>query len=791
MLPSFSLRRRRPTRRLILTASLTLVLAGTGLASTSIRRPLTVSVPPAAAAIVPTTLPLAFEPNQGQSDPSVHFLARSREGTVFFTDTGFTVLTASGRSISLQAQGSTAVAGEGTDPLPGTVSYFSGTDPAQWKAGIPTYSRLRYTGIYPGIDLAYYGKEGQLEHDFIVAPGARPEQIAWLVSGADTVRLADNRVALAVGERTLYLDTPTVYQEYNGNRQLVESRYSLTDHRISFTLGEYDRDRPLVIDPVLQFSSYLGGDNFDRAYGVTIDGEGSLYITGDTLSGNYPATGSRLGAAGYYDAFITKVNATGSAVVYSVVLASSGNDRGADIAVNSDGEVYVVGTAGSTGFPTTASAFQKTSGVYDDAFVAKLNSTGTGLLYATYLGGSGTDSGKGIAIDGTGQAYITGETNSANFPTRAANQSTLKGGSDAFTAKLNASGSDLIFSTYHGGIYADSGNSLDVDAAGNAYIGGSTTSPDLPLLVAAQPTFGGVSDGFVLKYDTSGTLRYATYLGGSSGDSVDALAVDGTGFAYVTGSSSSNNFPRQNAYDSTYNLYGDAFVSKLASDGSSLMYSTYLGGNQADRAHGIVVDGSGGTYIIGRTASLNFPVFQATQGTHGGGVSDVFITGLNASGTALTYSSFYGGNGTDIGWAIDAVPDGSAVVIAGETNSTNLPLVGAFQPAIASGFAMPDGFLARISGLGSPAPAAQLSLSLATDRSTAYKGETVTYTLTVSNTGNAAAAPVRFTAPIDSGTTLVTAPSGAVLSGSSLLWTISSIPAGSSGITYTYSVRIN
>ena len=425
---------------------------------------------------------------------------------------------------------------EGRDELPGKVNHFIGNDPKRWSRGVPTYAQVRYQDVYAGIDLVYYGNQRELEYDFVVAPGANPDTIALTFEGADALEVdAAGNLVLHTGADRILQRAPRVYQDIDGVRKAVPSRYALQDatadrQQVRFDVGGYDRRHPLVIDPVLAYSTYLGGLSTDDAIGIAVDSAGSAYVTGDTASIGFPTTSdafdTTLGGSGTYDAFVTKLDANGAGVVYSTFLGGSSHDTGLGIAVDSSGCAYVAGYTASANFPTTPGAFDGTygGGTYD-AFVTKLDPGGAALLYSTYLGGgqgvsqnAGFDVASGIAVDHAGNAFVTGLTYSSDFPITPGAFDTTFAGGDVFVTKLLASGSALAYSTYLGGSANDAGNGIAVDSAGSAYVTGSTASSNFPTTPGAFDVTrgGGIFDAFVTKLAASGAaLVYSTYLGGS------------------------------------------------------------------------------------------------------------------------------------------------------------------------------------------------------------------------------------------------------------------------------------
>ena len=448
---------------------------------------------------------------------------------------------------------------------------------------------------------------------------------------------------------------------------------------------------PLIIDPALVYSTYLGGSYEDTGYGIAVDSSGNAYITGYTWSDDFPnPLQSTYGGSG--DVFVTKLNATGSALIYSTYLGGRSNDYGHGITVDADGNAYITGDTSSDNFPTV-NPLQPDYGEWGDAFVVKLNASGSALIYSTYLGGSYHDNANGIAVDRWGSAYITGETLSADFPTQDALQPDHGGGYDAFVAKLNAAGSQLVYSTYLGGSSGDNGGGIAVDALENAYVTGVAGSNDFPRTPGAyQTAFGGGEDAFVTKINAAGsTLVYSTYLGGTSYDGGNDVSVDVDGNAYITGFASEG-FPTANALQPDYGGGPhDAFVAKLNATGSALIYSTYLGGSGLDWGNGIAIDTSGNAYVTGQTNSGGFPTQDPFQPDPGGNV-DAFVVKLNASGSGLVYSTYLGGGSNDYGTGIAVDADGNAYVTGG-TASSNFPTVGPLQPSNAGEF---DAFVAKI-----------------------------------------------------------------------------------------------
>ena len=664
-------------------------------------------------------LPLSFEVNNGQVDSSVKYLSRGSGYTLFLTSTeavlslrqGFekgqtarrsseadTSKPAANEAIRLKLLGANPnPMTTGLDVLPGTSNYFIGNDPAKWRTGVANYEKIKIESVYPGIDLVYYGNQRQLEYDWIVNPGADPKVIRFAVEGkADLKDLKIDAQGNLILDETgeLRLNKPFIYQRRAGARTEIAGRYILLGKReAGFQLDTYDASLQLVIDPVLSYSTYLGGSSNDYGNGIAVSSSGNAYVTGETLSADFPTAGPlQASSGGDYDAFVVKLNASGSGLVYSAYVGGGDNDYGNGIAVDSSGNAYVTGYTLSTDFPT-ASPLQASSGGGADAFVVKLNASGSAFVYSSYLGGNGSDHGNGIAVDSSANAYVTGDTFSTNFPTASPRQASSGGGEDAFVTKLNAAGSGLVYSTYLGGGGNDYGNAIVVDSSGSAYVTGETYSSNFPTANPHQASSGGNSDAFVTKLNALGSgLAYSTYLGGSSYDYGYGIAVHSSGTAYVAGYTYSSNFPTASPLQASYRGSSDAFVTKLNAAGNGLVYSTYLGSSSSDFGYGIAVDSSGSAYVTGYTDSTSFPMASPLQASYGGGGTDAFVTKLNALGSGLVYSTYLGGGNTDVGNGIAVDTAGNAYV-TGYALSTNFPTANAVQ-AIYGGSS--DAFVTRI-----------------------------------------------------------------------------------------------
>jgi Beta-propeller repeat len=731
-----------------------------------------------------SNLPLTFEENRGQIDPQVKFLSRSAGYTLFLTADGAVLSVPESKRndkrprtnpgndveeppiVDRRLPGSeseqratnphlvTKLVGanphatvSGVNELPGKSNFFIGNDPKKWRRNVPTYAKVKYEEVYSGIDLVYYGNQQQLEFDFVVAPGADPRRIRFDVRGTKRIRRDENGdlvLKMEMGEDEIRWHKPIAYQEKNGTRQLVATHYAVRDkNRVSFEMAGYDTHRPLYIDPLI-YSTYLGGNGEDRGTGIAVDGAGNAYVTGATSSSNFPTMNPLQPAfeGVGYDAFVAKINPMGSGLVYSTYFGGSGLDVAQGIAVDSEGNAYVTGITQSTDFPTMNPVQPAYGGGDQDAFVAKINPTGSALVYSTYLGGDENDLGYAIAVDSARNAYVTGATSSTNFPTMNPLQPAYGGGDDdAFVTKINESGSALAYSTYLGGSGSDVAQGIAVDRAFNAYVTGGTSSTGFPTMNPVQPAYGGGDDdAFVTKINPAGSaLIYSTFLGGSGSDESQGVAVDRAGNAYVTGSTSSNNFPTTNPLQAAFGGEDDAFVTKIDPTGSPLIYSTYLGGNGSDVAQGVAVDSAGNAYVTGSTNSTNFPTVNPLQSAIGGSGQNAFVTELNPTGSALAYSTYFGGSGNagDGGTGIAVDTAGNAYV-TGATSSANFPRMNPLQPAFGGGDG--DAFVAKF---GAASTGTDFSLSTATGNNcpaegncstsaTVNAGQTATYNLEVS-----------------------------------------------------------
>ena len=520
-------------------------------------------------------IPLSFEQNLGQTDSQVKFLSRGSGYTIFFTpdDVVMSLRSTSEDSsnqyitIEMSLIGVNPAQITGLEKQAGISNYFIGNDPQKWYTDIPNYANIKYTDVYSGIDLVYYGNQQKLEYDFVVAPGADPQNILFEINGADKLILDEGgNLIIETTDGQLIQHAPIIYQEINGKRQVIDGGYKLEENRIGFYISDYDNTLPLVIDPVLVYSTYLGGSNNDGGRAIAVDSSDNAYVTGNTRSTNFPTKNpiQAAHAGGVFDAFVTKINAAGNAHVYSTYLGGSGGDFGFSIAVDSSRNAYVTGETQSTNFPTK-NPIQAAHAGGGDTFVTKINAAGNAHAYSTYLGGSSDDSGRGIAVDSSGNAYVTGPTGSTNFPTKNPIQAANAGSGDVYVTKINAAGNAHAYSTYLGGSGLEIGSNIAVDSSRNAYVTGETQSTDFPTTNPIQAAHaGGVFDAFVTKINAAGNAHaYSTYLGGSNNDGGRDIAVDLSGNAYVIGETLSTNFPTTNPIQAALAGDTDSFVLKI------------------------------------------------------------------------------------------------------------------------------------------------------------------------------------------------------------------------------------
>lgn len=782
---------------------------------------------PLVASAASGALPLAFTPNAGQTDAHVRYEARSPGGTLYFTDSAIVVA----RPLPAPSVGHPAALGDSfatdvpapafdvtrlafvgvnpsarivtADPLPSRVNYFIGSDPNSWRTNLPTYGALVYQDLYPGIDLHYQGTGGQIKGTYLVAAGADPTQIRWRYEGAATPQIdatsgdlvvtagLDGATAFGGPGLRMVERAPIAWQELGGLRVAVATRFAVSaDGTVSFVLPDgYDTSQPLTLDPTLLYASYLGGSGEDNADAVAIDASGNMFVSGLTASIDFPTTVGvfQSSASGAYDVYVAKLNNAGSSLIYSTYIGGSGSlDYGLGLGVDDTGSAYITGVTDSTDFPTTPGSAQPVFGGGTDAYLTKLNPSGSALLYSSYFGGPGSDLAFDVAVHPTtGVAWITGRA-AAGYPTsgNAYAWDFIGGANDIFVSRVAttlADAASLPYSTFIGGTGDDRGNAIALSAfTDTVYITGRTASSDFPTsLGAAQSQYGGGAyDAFALELSPSITttrgIMYASYLGGGDDDRGFGIAIDSLNRIYVTGHTYSTDFPTSvGAADTTCGTdancdfdgtqsYGDAFVTKFNDvliGSASRVYSTYLGGERRDEGEDITVNPSTGeAYLTGYTNSTLFPTSNALKHTCGWGCgrsfldpllegfTDAFVTRLNADGTQLTMSTYIGGNSADFGFGIQLDASANTIYVAGETYATDFPLVAPYQSTNNGNY---DVFLLKLDNASTAS--ADLSVTQAGTPDPVAAGGTVTYVLTVTNLGPSTASSARLTHEIPEG----------------------------------------
>jgi len=643
--------------------------------------------------------PLSFIKNEGQLTTPVLYYEQARGHASYLTRRGIHfVLRRAGKNAQYEHDlkfvgARTDVSVKGYHPRKLKVNYFLGSNSEKWLTDIPTYGEVTYKDLYPGIDVRFYGHERRLEYDIVVAPGVDPSQVVFAYEGVEGLRVtAAGELEVQLNDGVIKQNPPVLFQEIEGRRVAVSGRFRLlndTDspvhHSYGFEIGSYDQSYSLIIDPVLVYSTYLGGSNHEFGSAIAVDGSGNAYIAGETRSLNYPTAVAYQGSlGGDEDIILSKINPSGTALLYSTYVGGNNEDEANGIALDTAGNILITGKTESVNYPVTVTAYQSTKMGEEDAFISKFSSSGV-LLYSSYLGGTHEDEAFAITVDSSDNVYVAGVTESTDFPVLAAYQSALAGDEDAFVAKLNTNASgnaSLIYATYLGGSDDDQAYGIAVDALGRAYVTGETETSgasSFPITASAyQSTAGGNEDVFVSRIGSLGnSLEYSTYLGGKKKDIGHAIALSGPGIVYVTGETRSkapNPFPvTATAFQLTNGGNLDVFVTKLdmnATGAASMVFSTYLGGNNKDIGYGIVVDGAGNAYVTGQAKSINppFPVTASAFQSANAGDEDVFLAEINSTGDNLLYSTYFGGKKNDIARGI-AMDSSGAVYITGQTRS--------------------------------------------------------------------------------------------------------------------------
>jgi len=676
-------------------------------------------------------MPLAFELNQGQADPQVKALAHGNGYGLFLTSNESIFVFAQDKDKGAPSVLSMKLLGSGgaahvipMDSLLGTANYFIGNDPSKWRKDVPAYGKIKYAGVYPGVDLIYYGNQEQLEYDFVVAPGANPNAIRFDIQGAQKIRIdADGDLVLETNRGEIRHHRPVVYQEIAGARRAIAGRFVLQGrHRVGFELGDYDTQRSLVIDPILGYSTYTGGSALDQGLAIAVDGLGDTFFGGTTASTDFPVCINLKVAppcstkapythwhGGGTDGFLSiLLSSNGGGSKYFTSSYFGGNGRDSVTAIQLLGglvpDLYACGTTTSTNLPTAGGPFQPNNAGGTDAFIAHLHFPNV-LEYASYLGGSGNDACTGLGLDSLGNIVVAGSTASTNFPVVNALQPTYGGGTDAFVAKIGGTGNGIIWSTYLGGTGLDVANAVTVGAYGTpaqdtVFVTGYSNSATFARVKVAQPAAGSGSHAFLTALTSDGsTMMYLKDFGGSGTTVATGLATDSLGNNWVTGYTNSLTFPTMNPLQAAFGGKTDAFATKFDINGN-MLFSTYLGGSNTDEGYGVALDPGGNAFIGGWTASANYPISNALYPTFHGG-QDGFVTAILSDGSGYLYSTYLGGGLNDVVTAIAVGKQGNATV-TGYTNSTNFPVtLGVVQPALKGNY---DAFATRIETMSLTCP---------------------------------------------------------------------------------------
>jgi len=718
-------------------------------------------------------LPLHFEAIEGNQS----FLARgsSSEFLISPTESRFILCKTNGETaFASMVLGSANASAhiEGMAELPGKANYLIGNKPELWQTSVPLFSHVRVSDLYPGVSVVYYGNEQQLEYDFNLAAGANPDLIKLQFKGAQQVKVSSHgELVVSLNGGEVIQHTPVAYQTINGVRQEVAAGYKiLDDHTAAFSLGSYNHTEPLVIDPILSFATYFGGNNSQIAHAVALDKSGNIYIAGETLS-TAISNGVPFSTIGAYqtnfhggtyagDAFVAEFDNTGSNLVYCTYIGGSSEDRAFAIAIDKNGNAYIAGKTYSSDFPTTNPIFGYKPGLfpgyYGFAFITELKSGGSNLVYSTFLSGYLADAGTAIAVDTNCNTYVAGYTCYTGFPTTAnAHQPNLACppnfyyNRNAFVAEIAPNGTSLNYCSYLGGTNYDQAMGIAVDTNGYIYVTGFTASTNFPTIngLTNYTQLNGSNsapltyDAFVCKfyphftnavYGTNMTnwAQYSTLLGGSSSDQATGIATDGSGNAYVAGFTTSFDFPNttnapaglssfvsQNSGGTIF--VTNAFLAKIQWNGTNnylgnaiLGFSTPFGGTSNDVANGVALDASGNVFVVGSTTSTNFPattnnLFGSLSSTNSG-ICNAFVTALSGNGSNLIYSTYLGGNNLDYGNAIATDTAGNAYVV-GQTYSTNFPTYSATQNTLNG---TSDAFLAKILPQSPPVLTANLKTNV-------------------------------------------------------------------------------
>jgi hypothetical protein len=611
-------------------------------------------------------LPLRFEPNVGQTDPRVRFLARGSGADLFLTDRAATFVVPGG-PVTVRFAGARPSSPVAAGNSAGTTNYFLGSDPSRWRTGVPASTAVRYPRLWPGIGATVRGLSGGTEYRFRIGAGADPRSIA-LAFGDAAVTMAPDGALLAGALRQ---SAPVAFQRIGGARVPVDVRFTLRGDRVGFALGDYDRDRPLVVDPAVRFSTFFGGSGSDIAWATSL-GSNSTFMAGETSSPDFPVSAPSYDATlgGSCDAFLVQINVHKlDPVVDATYLGGSGCDRALGLATTSGGAAYLAGVTNSTDFPTTAGAYSRTApGGAHDAWVAAFSPSGKALTYGTYLGGSGDDSADDLALN-AGIAYVAGTTDSTNFPSTTGPGPA--GGTDAFATAVNASGSGLVYSRLLGAGAADAGSGIAVGSDGSVTVVGTTASSAFPTTAGAfQTAKAAGTDAFAVQLTPAGAVSWSSFLGGGGDDRASSVAVR-AGVAYVAGSTSSGNFPTTaGAYKAGSLGGGDGFITAFEPGGASLTWSSYLGGSGPDAAEGVAADNRNNVYVVGTTASTDMAVSKGPFQDGLAGGTDAFAVMLKPAGASATIATYLGGSQDDAGHDVSIESAGEPVIVGQTASAT-------------------------------------------------------------------------------------------------------------------------
>ncbi|MDP9170156.1 MAG: SBBP repeat-containing protein [Acidobacteriota bacterium] len=625
-------------------------------------------------------LPFTFVENRGQADPHARYIGTGPDFKAWFGDGGVVFQQGSATERMDFVGGAPAPVIETADPTGARANYLRGNDPARWKTGLPLFGGLRYRGVWPGVEIRFKADSARTKAEYVLEPGADISEIRLRFDGRAEIG-SDGRLTVSNASGQFREDKPVLFQEAGAERKSVPGEFQVfEDGTVGFSAGIYDRSKPLIVDPVILFSGYVGGASQTTITSLAVNSFYNIIVAGWTLGSDFSTSGSAQSRnGGGVDAFVAGFSPAGGSMIFCTFLGGSGDDRAFGVTVDASNNTYVTGWTSSANFPVMGALQPRLSGSRD-AFITKLNAAGSALVFSTYLGGSGVDSGNSIVLDSTGAVIIAGDTTSANLPvTAAAFQRRLGGAQDAFVAKLTLAGTAVQYLTYYGGSATEHCTAVKVDALNQISFGGSTYSINLPVINAAQPQSGGGQDGFVarLSADTS-TLLIGTYLGGSGGspgaqEQVNGIVIMSDGSIEAVGATSSSDFPvTANTFQTKFGGGNtDGFVSRLRSGAGTLLQSTYFGGSLDDGINAIVSDFDGVLYIAGYTTSPDFPISRQLQGA--GGSMDAFVARMTPN--RILYGTYLGGNGNDSANAI-AIDTRMSVVVAGTTSSPNFPVVG-------------------------------------------------------------------------------------------------------------------